>query len=100
MPSATRRQTTSTQRAARLTLRATLRQDRAIRQAAALAGKSVTDFVLDSAVAAAEAALADRRRFVLSPAAWDAFIAALEAPAKDRPRLQRLMQEPGVLEKP
>ena len=38
------------------------------------------------------------RGFVLDDAQWQAFTAALEAPAKPRPRLEALLREPGVFD--
>jgi len=50
-------------------------------QAAAMAShRSVSAFVLESALARAGEVLADRRTFGLNPARWKAFIAALDAP--------------------
>lgn len=68
-------------------------------QAAALAKRtSVSDFVLASAMEAAQEALADRQRFGLNADQWAAFQAALDAPIQTHPRLKKLLQEPGVFE--
>ena len=64
---------------------------RTLNQAAAAANKTLTEFLLDSGLNAAAAALADRRHFVLDEAAWDAFNAALDAPPADNPRLAALL---------
>jgi hypothetical protein len=48
--------------------------------------------------AAGAGTLADRRLFLLDDARWQAFLDALERPAKDRPRLKRLLAEPGPLD--
>lgn len=82
-----------TTRSARLNLRASEQQVRTIRTAAAASGASVSDFVLSSAVRAAEQELADRRWFLLEDAAWSAFEVALEQPAHDLPRLRQLLVE-------
>jgi uncharacterized protein (DUF1778 family) len=42
-----------------------------------------------------EKAPADRRVFSLNAAKWKAFIAALDAPPRPLPRLERLLKEPG-----
>ena len=55
-------------------------------------------FVLDKCLEAAAETLADRRSFVLSAKQYDAFVAALDAAPKSRPRLERLFAEPSVLE--
>ena len=65
--------------------------------AAAAAHKSVSEFVLDAGIAAANQLLEERRRFDLPADKWAAFQAALEAPVKRRPRLKRLLNEPGLL---
>ena len=41
--------------------------------------------------------LADRRRFVLDKAHWLAFQETLDRPARNKPRLQKLLREPGAL---
>jgi len=41
--------------------------------------------------------LADRRQFTLNETQWQAFEAALDRPVQRKPRLQRLLSEPGVL---
>ena len=79
-------------RETRLNLRATAEQYTLIRQAAQTTGKTVTDFVLDSASIAAEQILADRRRFLLDDDAWTAFDDLLERPAVLRPRLKELLE--------
>jgi uncharacterized protein (DUF1778 family) len=54
--------------------------------------------LLDSALRAATETLADRRLFVLDDETWEAFLAALDSKPKPRPRLERLMREPGVFD--
>jgi len=70
-----------------------------MRRGALERGESLTDFVIKSACAEAEQALADQRRFVLNAEQWDAFVAALDRPIQSKPRLQRLFREPSVLER-
>ena len=60
--------------------------------------RSVSQFVLESALARADEALADRRSFSLNRAQWSAFLAALDAPPRTLPRLGRLMSEPGFFD--
>ena len=68
-------------------------------QAAALASRrSVSEFVLESALARADEALADRRTFGLDAQRWKAFLEALNAPARPLPRLRRLLREPGFFD--
>jgi len=64
----------------------------------AAAQRSVSDFVLESALASAAETLADRQSFQLDPEQWEVFVAALDAPPEVHPRLARLLQEPSTLE--
>ena len=88
----------STLRTEKLDLRLTPGAKQTLQRAAAAAQRSVTDFVLDSALASAAETLADRQTFQLDPEQWQAFVAALDAPPQTNSRLARLLQEPSVLE--
>jgi uncharacterized protein (DUF1778 family) len=85
-----------------LTEKLDLRLSRAAKQtlqaAAAAARKSVSEFVLDSALSEAEERLADRHVFTLDRKNWAAFVAALDAPPRRHPRLERLFSEPSVFD--
>ena len=59
--------------------------------------KNVSEFRLDAGVTAAAQTLADRRRFVLDDTQWQAFQEALDRPVQSKPRLKKLLREPGVL---
>jgi uncharacterized protein (DUF1778 family) len=61
--------------------------------------RSVSEFVLESALARAEETLPDRRRFGLSAEQWAAFQAALSAPPRPAPRLARLLKKPSVFDR-
>jgi uncharacterized protein (DUF1778 family) len=78
-------------RTERVDLRLTPSAKQTLQRAAAASQKSVTEFVLDSALAAAFEALADRRVFELDDAQWAAFMAALDAPVADNPALRALL---------
>jgi uncharacterized protein (DUF1778 family) len=68
-------------------------------QAAATAErKSVSEFVLDTALSEAEERLANRRIFTVDGKGWGAFVAALDAPPRRHPRLERLFREPSVFD--
>lgn len=83
----------------RFELRATPEEMARIRAAVALGReRSITEFLLDSALAAAEMRLMDRTQFTLSAEAYDAFLKVLDRPVQDKPRLRRLLNEPSVLE--
>jgi uncharacterized protein (DUF1778 family) len=83
-------------RSRRINLRATDRQARLIRTGATASGVSVTEFILDSACLQAEHLLADKREFVASGAQWQAFVQALDRPARVKPELARLFSEGGA----
>ena len=91
--------TPSPLRSEKLDLRLTPGAKQTLQRAAAAAQRSVTDFVLESALASAAETLADRRSFQLDPEQWEAFVAALDAPPQLHPRLARLLQEPSVVER-
>ena len=87
-----------TTRSEKLDLRLTRDAKKALQAAAAASHRSVSEFVLESALARADEALADRDVFRLNTAQWKAFIAALDAPPRSMPRLERLLKEPGFFE--
>lgn len=68
-----------------------------LQEAARACHKNVSEFLLDARVTAAAQALADRRQFLLSEAQWQAFQHALDRPVQTKPRLKKLLREPGVL---
>jgi uncharacterized protein (DUF1778 family) len=85
-------------RSEKLDLRLTRRAKTTLRAAAAASGRSVSEFVLESALARADEALADRRNFALDATKWKAFVAALDAPPRPLPRLRRLLKERGFFD--
>lgn len=88
----------STQKSERIDIRTTQVAKRTLQQAATLSSKTVSEFMLDSALTQAAEVLADRRLFLLDDAQWTAFMAALDAPARPLPRLERLLKEPSLLD--
>jgi uncharacterized protein (DUF1778 family) len=78
---------------ARIAVRITPNQDALIRDAAALRGQSLTDFITMAAVQLAEDTLADRRTFRLQDIAWTEFAAILDRPAHRVPELVELLSE-------
>jgi uncharacterized protein (DUF1778 family) len=87
-------------RSEKLDLRLTPDAKQMLQTAAATLQRSMSDFVLESALARAEETLSDRRHFGLSAENWDAFMSALDAPPPQRrhARLERLLAEPSVFE--
>lgn len=69
-----------------------------LQAAASAAQRSVSDFVLESALERAEETLADRRVFGLNAEKWAEFQAALDAPPRSLPRLQALLDEPAFFD--
>lgn len=88
--------TTKITRSEKLDLRLTPEAKRILASAAAAERRSLSDFVLDSALGRAEEALADRRSFGLDAERWQAFNAALDAPVRDMPQMRKLINEPGI----
>lgn len=87
-----------TPRTDRLDLRISTEAKQALQAAALVRQTSVSDFVLASALEAAQEALADRNRFGLKAEQWAAFHAALDAPPASSPRLKQLLQERSMFE--
>lgn len=85
-------------RSEKLDLRISPEDKRILQRAAAADRRSVSEFVLQSALARAEETLPDQTRFLLNAEQWEAFNAILDAPPRDLPRLRRLLTEPSVLE--
>ena len=86
-------------RTAKLDLRLSPEAKQTLQAAALAAHRSVSEFVLESALSRAEEALADRQRFGLDADRWKAFLEALDAPPRDHPRLRRLWHELSVFER-
>jgi uncharacterized protein (DUF1778 family) len=83
----------------KLDLRLTPSAKRALQAAAIAAHRSVSEFVLESALARAEESLPDRRRFGLTVEQWEAFQAALSAPPRRAPRMAKLLRQPSVFDR-
>jgi uncharacterized protein (DUF1778 family) len=87
-----------TNRTEKLDLRLSRTAKQTLQAAAAAARKSVSEFVLDTALSEAEARLADRRIFTLDRKNWDAFVVALDTSPRRHARLERLFREPSVFD--
>ena len=85
-------------RSEKLDLRLTPANKQTLQAAAAVARRSVSEFVLESALARAADALSDRQVFPLGDAQWNAFLAALDAPPRPMPRMERLLKAPGFFD--
>jgi uncharacterized protein (DUF1778 family) len=82
----------------KLDLRLTASAKRALQSAARASHRSVSEFVLESALARADETLPDRVRFGLNAQEWEAFQTALSARTKPAARLGKLLKEPGVFD--
>ena len=81
----------------RVNLRIKSAEKQRLAQGAALAGQSLTDFMISASMAAAENLLASRTHFKLSDANWRKFNEMLDRPARDLPGLKKLFAKPSVL---
>lgn len=85
-------------RTEKLDLRLTSQAKRRIQAAAGVQNKSVSEFVLDSALTTADVLLADQSGVRLNARQWKAFMEALDSPPKFHDRLERLLTEPSVFD--
>jgi uncharacterized protein (DUF1778 family) len=83
----------------KLDLRLTPSAKRTLQAAALATHRSVSEFVLESALARAEESLPDRRRFGLNAGQWEEFQAALNAPTARTPRLAKLLKKASVFDR-
>jgi uncharacterized protein (DUF1778 family) len=90
---------TTVNRSEKLDLRLTPLAKQKLKSAAAAANRSVSEFVLESALARADETLADRQRFGLDGEQWTAFMAALDAPPRHHVRMERLLTEPSIFDR-
>jgi len=79
-------------RSERIDIRATPSAKRLLQHAAAARSKTVSEFLLDSGLAAATEALADRAHFLLDADAFQRFVERLDAPPAPSAALHRLMR--------
>ena len=82
----------------RIDVRANLPVKQLLQEAARACHKSVSEFLLDAGITAANQTLVDRRRFELDDAVWQTFQQVLDRPVQTNPRLKQLLTEPGLLD--
>jgi uncharacterized protein (DUF1778 family) len=85
-------------RSEKLDIRLTPEAKQILQQAAKERHTSISQFVLESALRSASTVLAERSRLGLNAEQWEAFMAALDAPPRRHPRLERLLNEPSILD--
>ena len=82
----------------RIDIRTTPSVKRVLQDAAAAKNKTVTEFMLDVALTEAAEFRANQRLFTFDDQQWKLFVAALDAPPKPKPRLEKLLRAPGVFD--
>ena len=88
----------SSQRSDKLDIRISPEAKRMLQEAARERHTTISEFVIDSALSAAQEVLAERTRMGLTSKQWAAFMAGLDAPAQRHPRMERLLKEPAILD--
>ncbi len=91
---------TKENRATRFSIRATAKQKELISRAAARRSQSISEFVLENSIAAAEGLNLDNAHFVLSPEKYRKFVAALDEPLRPNAALRKLFSEPSLIDDP
>jgi len=87
-------------RTEKLDLRLTPDAKKKLRAAAEVAHRSVSEFVLATALMRAEELLGEQRDLRLTRAEWTRFVQALDAPPRSHARMEKLLREPSVFERP
>jgi uncharacterized protein (DUF1778 family) len=82
----------------RIDVRASVAVKQLLQDAARACHKNVSEFLLEAGITAANQALADRRHFGLDNAQWEMFQQVLDRPVQSKPRLKKLLTQPGVLD--
>ena len=82
----------------RIDVRANTAVKQLLQEAARACHKNVSEFLLEAGITAANQALANRCHFGLDNAQWEMFQQALDRPVQSKPRLKKLLTQPGVLD--
>ncbi len=82
----------------RIDVRASTAVKQLLQEAARACHKNVSEFLLEAGITAANQALANRRHFGLDNAQWEMFQQVLDRPVQSKPRLKKLLTQPGVLD--
>jgi uncharacterized protein (DUF1778 family) len=85
----------STQKTSRLSIRASASQKRVIAEAARIKDITISNFVLEQSLTAAQQVIADQVQFRLPKKQWKKFCDALHTPPKTIPALRKLLTKPG-----
>ena len=91
--------TTVISKTERIDVRANISVKKLLQDAARSCHKSVSEFLLEAGITAANQTLADRRRFELDETQWQLFQQALDRPVSPRhDRMNTFLTAPGVLD--
>ncbi len=85
-------------KSARIDIRASAAVKQLLQEAARACHKNVSEFLLEAGITAANQTLANRRHFGLDNAQWEMFQQVLDRPVQSKPRLKKLLTQPGVLD--
>jgi uncharacterized protein (DUF1778 family) len=88
----------TTLKATKVQLRLRPAEKAVIARAAELRHTSLSNFMLEHAYEAAQQVLAEQLDIAMTPAAWDAFCKALDAPPRPIPALRKLLTEASVFD--
>jgi|SRR5687768_7959253 uncharacterized protein (DUF1778 family) len=88
----------STRKASRLSIRASATQKRVIAEAARIKDTTISDFMLEQSLTAAQRVIADQMKFSLPQKQWKQFYDALDARPKTIPALRRLLISPALFD--
>jgi uncharacterized protein (DUF1778 family) len=89
---------TDTSKTERLDIRISAKARQILHEAAKERHTTISQFVLESALHSANAVLAERSRIRLNSDQWTAFMEALDEPPRRHPRMERLLNEPSILD--
>jgi len=92
--------TTRTAKSQRIEVRATERQEAILRRAAMATDRTMTDFILASAVEQAERILAERRWFTGTSEEYDEFLRLLDEPLDSTDKFEKLWSRPSPFGRP
>lgn len=93
-----RKRHSTTPKGSRFSIRASAVQKKVIAQAARIKEVTMSEFVLEQSLTAAQQVIADQAQFTLPRKQWKEFCAALDAPPKSIPALRRLLTKPGLFD--
>lgn len=82
----------------RFSIRASALQKRVIAHAARIKEVTMSEFVLEQSLAAAQQVIADQASFTLPRKQWKQFCDALDARPKSVPALRKLLTKPGLFD--